>query len=232
MSYLRGIDISRFEATIDTDHIYNTKIENLPSDIRFAAIKASQGATEHDPAFQDYYHNFKIKQPEVIIFPYHFFDWKADPILQAKNLLSRNINFNGSGTGPLMLDLEGDGSIGDYVINNKAICIQRVNDFINYLRNSKGQIAGENYGRNEIIIYSFDNFIKENLGGHIWADTIFWVSSFQPNPPPILPGWPYKFWQYSQFGQITGLATNGNLDLDYFLGTESELNQLANITST
>ena len=209
---IRGIDIS---------HKDDVDIASLPADIAFVSVKATQGADIHDPAFLDYYHALKNDRPEIVRIPYHFFDWQADGVAQAENLLSRGINFTGPGTGPLMLDLEADGALGDFVTDNQADCIQRVDDFIAHIR--------ANCGRQELIIYSFDSFIKENLGGHTWPDTIFWVSSFQDTPPPFLPGWHFQIWQYSQFGHLDGRTTGGSLDLDFFMGTMEELQALANI---
>jgi len=213
---LRGIDISHYQDGLD--------VAGLPHDIAFVSIKATQGATIQDSEFQDFYHTLRDKRPEIVRIPYHFFSWQTDGVAQAKNILSRGIGFTKPGTAPLMLDLEADSDSADekYVIHNRQVCIGRVNDFINYFK--------ANGGSQKIIIYSNDDFIK-NVICHTWPDTIFWVASYQKNPPPVIPGWPYKFWQYSQFGQLNGTTTGGHMDLDYFLGTQEELNALANITT-
>jgi len=210
---IRGIDLSHFNDGVN--------IATLPKDIAFVSLKATQGTTMHDALFQKFYHDLKTFRPEIVRIPYHFIDWAVDGVTQAKNILSRGIDFTGTGCGPIMIDLEGDGDKGVYVSKNKVACIQRVNDCIAYMR--------ANCGRHEIIIYSYNNFIKNNLGGHIWPDCIYWVASYQTNPPPVNSAWPYKFWQYSQFGQINGSVSGGNQDLDRFFGTQQELNKLANI---
>lgn len=211
---LRGTDIS---------HLDTVNLATIPNDISFVAIKASQGATSQDPNFQNNYHTLKNDRPEIVRIAGLFFDWKADGPAQANNFLSRGVNFTEPGTGPMMLDLEADsGSSNEsYVINNRAACIQNVNDFTSTLRQSPL------YGRRDLIIYSNDDFI-ENVIRHEWPDCIFWVSSFQENAPPFLPGWEYKFWQYSEFGQLNGDTTGGNFDLDYFMGTQADLDKLAN----
>lgn len=210
---IRGTDIS---------HLDSINIATLPADIAFVAIKASQGATYQDPNFQATYHALKNTRPEIIRIAYHFFDWQVDGIIQAKNILSRGVDYTGIGTGPLMLDLEADSDSAEekYVIANRDLCIQRVNDFIAYVR--------DNCGRQELIIYSNDDFIK-NVVNHKWPDTIFWVASYQTNPPPFLPGWEFDFWQYSEFGQLDGTVTGGHFDLDRWMGTRDDLNKLANI---
>lgn len=219
MNNPRGIDISHNNG--------NVNIAALPADIAFVALKASQGATEQDPMFQQFYHALKNERPEIIRIPYHFFDWEVDGAVQAENILSRGVNYTEAGTGPLMLDLEGDdgGPIDAYINANRALCIQRVNDF------KVAIITRAQYGRSDMIIYSFDSFIKINLGGKTWPDSIFWVSSFQNTPPPTFQNWAYKFWQYSEYGQLDGTTTGGNYDLDQFMGTQDELNTLGNINS-
>lgn len=195
---------------IDIYHQDDVNVALLPADIAFVFLKATQGISGQDSAFQDRYHTLKNSRPEIVRLPYHYFDWTADGVEQAKNILSRGVNYNEPGTGPMALDLEGDGDVADYVTNNTEICIQRVNDFINYVR--------ANCGRQEFIIYSFDYFVKNNLKGHTWPDCMFWISSVQ-DTPPTHPAWPVTFWQYQTVPS----------DLDYYLGTQDQLNKLANI---
>ncbi|MDB5144238.1 MAG: lysozyme [Mucilaginibacter sp.] len=214
---IRGIDISHYQDGINLD--------NLPKDISFVSLKGTQGVTIKDDAFQRFYHTLKTDRPEIVRIDYHFFDWETDGILQAKNVLSRGVNYTEPGTGPLMLDLEADSgsAVETYIIHNRALCIQRVNDFITYIR--------ANCGRQELIIYSNDDFIK-NVICHTWPDTIFWVASYQKNPPPFITGWGYHFWQYCEFGRLDGTcgkdSSYGSYDLDFFLGTQIELDALAN----
>lgn len=213
MSYIRGIDVS---------HLDTINIPALPADIAFVSMKASQGATYQDPKFQDTFHALRDHRPEIVRFVYHFFDWFTDGGTQAKNILSRGVDYTKSGTGPLMLDLEADSGTPaeKYVAANRAACIQRVNDFIAYVR--------LHCGRPDLIIYSNDDFIK-NVISHKWPDTIFWVASYQPKPPPFLPGWEYDFWQYSEFGKVDGTISGGHLDLDLWMGALEDLQKLANL---
>jgi GH25 family lysozyme M1 (1,4-beta-N-acetylmuramidase) len=215
---IRGIDISHNNGL--------SVINNLPADVAFVSLKGTQGATFQDPDFQTFYHELRNQHPEKVRIDYHFFDWEADGEPQVNNVLSRGVNYTEPGTSPLMLDLEADSGSAEetFVINNRALCIQRVNNFIAAL------YADPRYGRKDIIIYSNDDFIK-NVICHTWPDAIFWVASYQPTPPPFIPGWAYKIWQYSEYGQLNGATTGGNTDLDQWMGTQEELNALANITA-
>jgi len=211
----RGIDISDQNSPID--------IASLPADIAFVAIKATEGITFQDTAFQGYYHALKNDRPEIIRIPYHFFRWQDDSIAQGDNLLSCGVDFTEPGTAPLMLDLESNGTDVDvWMAQNLHLCLARVQEFVDYIFQKTSR---------QCIIYSFDSFIKENLAGRTWPNNPYWVSSFQSTPPPLIPGWPYSFWQYSQYGQVDGTTTGGNLDLDWYIGTQDALNALANITS-
>jgi GH25 family lysozyme M1 (1,4-beta-N-acetylmuramidase) len=213
---IRGIDISHNNGAVD--------IAGLPADIAFVSLKASQADAYQDPMFQQFYHDLKNDRPEIVRIPYHFFDPRIGGAAQAQNLLSRGVNFTEPGTGPLMLDVEGDdgGPMDIWTAANLPQAIQNVNDFKTYIWGSA------QYGRNDLIIYSFDHYIKGVLQGQTWPDCIFWVASYQATPPPVIPGWAYQFWQYSETGQLDGTTTGGSFDLDQYLGTQDAFNALAN----
>lgn len=212
---IRGIDIS--------DNNGNMNIGALPHDIAFVALKAGGGLTQLDPDFQIWYHQLRDTRPEIVRICYDFFDWYSDGATQANHILTRGVNFKETGTGPLMLDLEADSgsAVESFIIKNRALCIQRVNDFITTL------LASPLYSRKDLIIYSNDDFIK-NVICHTWPNTIFWIASYQDDPPPFINGWHFSFWQYSEFGKVTGETTGGYYDLDQFMGTQAELDALAN----
>lgn len=208
---IRGIDVSKLDAPLN-----KTKI---PNDIAFVSMKATEGITFEDPNFQDNYHYMQKNYAEIVRIPYHLYRWKDDPIKQVDNVISQRINFSGPGTAPLMLDLESDGD-DEYVVNNLMTCLKNVSYFINDIRLRTGKAP---------IIYSFDSWLKDTLGGQTWPQCLLWISSFQNTPPPFIQGWKYSFWQYSQFGQLNGQTTGGHYDLDQFMGTKEELNKLANL---
>lgn len=215
---VRGTDIS--------DNNGNVYIEGLPSGdngIDFVSLKAAEGLTELDPDFQDWYHRLRDNRPEIVRIPYDFFDFEQEGAPQAEHVLTRGVNYKESGTACLMLDLEADsGSEKErFIIQNRELCIKRVNDYKSTL------FASKEYGRQDLIIYSNDDFIK-NVLQHIFPDCIFWVASYQKHQPPFITGWEYSFWQYSQYGKITGETTGGYWDLDMCMKPQTWLNKLAN----
>lgn len=75
---------------IDVSHHNGLKsISTLPDSIKFVYIKASQGKTFHDPAFNQNYNLFSQKAPhKVAIGAYHFFEQEISADEQFKNLNS------------------------------------------------------------------------------------------------------------------------------------------------
>jgi GH25 family lysozyme M1 (1,4-beta-N-acetylmuramidase) len=203
---IRGIDISRNNGVVN--------IQALPSDIAFVSLKLGQGATEQDPDFQNWYHELRNSRPEITRIPYFFFDPRIDGVIQAKNALS------------MMVDIEGDdgGPMDQWSAANFAQFIKHITDFIAYVK--------ANSGRQELFFYTFDSYIHNVLKNHLFPDTMLWIASYQTNPPPVLPGWPYQLWQYAQYGRPDGTsgssAAYGSYDLDRFMGTQAQLDALAN----
>jgi len=213
----RGIDISDQNSTIN--------ISALPSDIAFVWMKASEGETFQDPTFQNYYHEVKALS-NVARGAYHFFIFQDDPIAQAKNFLSRGVDFTLPGVLPPMLDLENQATDAEdqWVKDNAAECAQKVTDWLNYVKQETGRDA---------IIYTYKNYLIEYLDSASWPNNGLWLAAYQTNPPGLPPGYTaVNWWQYSQFGELDGTITGGSIDLDWFMGTQEELNALANMAAT
>ncbi len=210
----RGIDISHLNDPID--------ISNLPADIAFVWMKATQGTTFQDPTFQNYYHAVKSLN-NVHRGAYHFFNFQDDPTAQAQNFLSRGVDFTLPGALPPMLDLENQSTdaIDEWVKQNADLCVQNVNTWLNFVKAQTGKDA---------IIYTYKNFLIEYLGSASWPDNGLWLASYQTNPPGLPPGYTkLDWWQYSELGHVDGTPTGGSIDLDWFMGTQEDLNTLANV---
>lgn len=215
---LKGFDISSLD-TID--------VTKLPSDTSFVILRAIRQNGQEDDMFQQRYHALRDNRPEVVRMGYLFFNWYNSGASQAEAVLNIGINFQASGNGPIVIDLEADSgsSIESYIIAHRAECIAAVNDCIASFRSSP------KYGRQDIIIYSNDSFLRDTIA-HTWPDCLFWLASYQPNIPGN-PAQPVLFWQYAEYGKLDGTVTDftdksGSLDLDYFVGTQADLDKLAN----
>lgn len=214
---IKGLDISHLNDHID--------VPNMPAKgFGFAWFKATQGLTYQDPTFNAYWQSAKaIRGDKFAVGCYHFFDPRVDPIAQAKNFLSRGVDFTLPGVLPPCVDLEdlvgkdeADTAVQNkWVANNWQLALSRLQDFLNYVKTATGR---------DCIIYTYNNYPKEYFHGHGFPNNGMWLSSLQATCPNRYDtGKQPEFWQY------TYRYNNSDLDGDYFTGTQEQLNNLANI---
>lgn len=217
MNYINGYDFSSLD---------NVDVTKLPQGTGFVVLRCIRQNGQEDTTFQSRYHTLRDKCPDIVRMAYLFFNWYNDGNSQAEAVLNVGINFKGAGNGPIIIDLEADSGsdIEKYIIENRGLCISRVSNCISEFRNNP------KYGRQEIIIYSNDSFLRDTIA-HTWPDCLFWLASYQPTLPAN-PAQPVLIHQYCQYGRLDmtcGNDTNyGNYDLNRFIGTQAQLNSLAN----
>jgi lysozyme len=207
---IKGFDISH-----NNDPIH---WPGISPDLQFVFIKASQGATFHDPMFQDNWHSARDKG--LVHGAYHFLTATDSAQDQANNFLNRGIDWSQPNVLPPVLDVEDQvpSSLNIHITANRAAFIQLVTDWISIVAKSTGRTP---------IIYSYKNFFAEYLNNHSWPDNGLWLASYQPTAPGLPVGYKaWQFWQYSEHGQLNGLSTGGGFDLDYFNGTIDDLKKL------
>lgn len=218
MNKIPGYDFSSLD---DVD------VTKLPKNTGFVILRAIRQNGLEDTTFQDRYHALKNSRPEIARMGYLFFNWYKSGASQANLVLDIGINFKGAGNGPIVIDLEADSgsAIESYIIANRKVCIAAVNECIATFR------ASDKYGRQDIIIYSNNSFLRGTIA-HTWPDALFWMASYQSEIPSH-PAQPVTIWQFAQYGRLdmtSGKDTNyGSFDLNYFTGTVEQLNKLANI---
>lgn len=114
---------------IDVSHNNNVNWATLSPDVRFMFIKAAQGVSFHDPAFQLNWKTAKAKG--LLVGGYDFWDAQADPQKQADNLLNRGIDWSEAGVLPPVIDIENqvstnpavsDAQLDAYILKNKDKC--------------------------------------------------------------------------------------------------------------
>lgn len=215
---IRGFDFSSLD---------NVDVTTLPADTGFVIQRGIRENGEEDVMFQTRYHLFKIKRPEIVRMDYLFLNCYNDGAAQGLAQLGLGVNYTEPGVGPMWIDLEADsGSAQEkFIMTNRALYIQRVNDCINAV------LADPRYGRPDIGIYSNDSFLRDTVA-HTWPNCHFWLASYQ-NQIPSNPAQPVLIWQNAQYGRLDGTSgedsSYGNYDLDQFMGTQEQLNALANI---
>ena len=217
-------------AGVDRSHL-NGKIPLISlksKGIQFIWFKATQADTYQDPTFNAAWQEVKTISG-VFRGAYHFYDPRVDGIVQAKNFLSRGIDFSAAGCLPPCIDVEdlvvmGIGGRVDpvataaankWVANNWQTALSRLHDFLTYVKAQTGK---------DCIIYSYNNYMREYLQGVKFPNNGMWLSSLQDTCPVR-----YDNGQLPQFWQNTYAWNKTDMDGDFFTGTIAELNALANI---
>lgn len=191
---IAGIDVSKHNGDIDFDQVRD-------DDYQFVYIKASEGMTYKDDAFDRNYR--AARKAGLKVGAYHFFRKNRTGEEQASNLLSairgKELDL------PLVIDLEDDWGNGAGVSRQEAL--ERVMDMIEVL-NGKGY---------QVMIYTnldgYNKYYKDMLGDHD-----LWLCSF--NSPDLLTSLPHCFQQFSHEGSVRGIE--GKVDLNVFRGSRGE----------
>lgn len=160
---------------------------------------------------------------------YCFFDGRFDGVAQAKNYLSLKIDFHSPGCLCPWVDVEdlvGYNAAGEvdeaesarlnkWVADNWQVVLQRLIDFLNYIKQETGRDCG---------IYTYNGYMKEYFHEHRFADNPMWLSSLQKTCPLR-----YDKGSYPDFWQFTYNWNDTDMDGNYFMGDAQQLNKLANI---
>lgn len=189
-----GIDVSKHNGDIDFEQVSD-------DDYQFVFIKASEGKTYKDDAFERNYE--QAREAGLKVGAYHFFRKNRTAREQADNLLAairgKHLDL------PLVIDLEDDWGNGATVSRQTAI--DRVMEMIDILA-SKGY---------RVMIYTnldgYEKYYKDLLGDHD-----LWLCSF--TSPDLLPHLPHVIQQFSHEGTVSGI--DGNVDLNVWRGSEKE----------
>ncbi len=189
-----GIDVSKHNGDIDFEQVSD-------DDYQFVFIKASEGKTYKDDAFERNYE--QAREAGLKVGAYHFFRKNRTAREQADNLLAairgKHLDL------PLVIDLEDDWGNGATVSRQTAI--DRMMEMIDIL-------AGKGY---RVMIYTnldgYEKYYKDLLGDHD-----LWLCSF--TSPDLLPHLPHVIQQFSHEGTVSGI--DGNVDLNVWRGSEKE----------
>ena len=191
---IAGIDVSKHNGNIDFKQVRD-------DDYQFVFIKATEGKTYKDDAFDRNYRG--ARDAGLKVGAYHFFRKNRTGEEQANNLLQaiKGKEFDL----PLVIDLEDDWGNGATV--NRQNALERVMDMIEIL-NGKGY---------QVMIYTnldgYNKYYKDMLGDHD-----LWLCSF--TSPDLLPSLPHCIQQISHEGIVSGVK--GDVDLNVFRGTRGE----------
>ncbi len=206
----QGIDVSHHQGTIDWSLVY-------ASGKVFAFVKATEGFTYNDPQFTTNMTNGN--NAGVLMGAYHF----ARPdnnsaIDEANHFVQVAGNYIGNGYLPPVLDLEDPPGTDLQTLYSSSALSNWVLTWLQRVEALTGV---------EPIIYTngrYTNYLDASLNSYK-----LWIAEpdGNTNPPDNLGRWTtWAFKQYSWTGNVPGIS--GDVDLNIFNGTMSELNDLAN----
>lgn len=204
---IHGIDISRYQETIDWELVRNAQLDTFP--VQFVFIKATEGEELVDTYFKQ---NFtKAKENHLIRGAYHFFIPGIDPEKQARSFISQ-VQLE-TGDLPPVLDVEKDGRL------SKKELQEAVKKWLDII---------EKEYRVKPIIYTGHKFKMKYLNTPAFNDYPNWIAHYYIDSLEFKGDW--SFWQHTDYGKVNGI--NGPVDCNVFNGTMQELMALTIPDST
>jgi lysozyme len=197
----RGLDVSHFQGTVDWPQV-------AQAGYAFAFIKATDGITYVDPMFAANWAG--AKAAGLLRGAYHFFEADDDPQQQAASYL--NAVSLQPGDLPPVLDVESSSTSGEVPT---ATVVQRVAAWLQAVQQATGCTP---------ILYT-DRTYWNSLATEQFSGYPLWVAEYGVASPTLPLGWTsWAFWQFSQSGEISGIATS--VDLNLFQGSLQDLQRL------
>ncbi len=199
---IHGIDISRYQGTIDWEKLRTGMINGCP--VRFVMIKATEGSTRVDPKFKENF--YQAHEYGFIRGAYHFWSTKSSAKDQAYFFL-KNVRLI-SGDLPPVLDIEKkpkDQSVEDFQM-----------DVLTWLH------TVEDRYHVKPIIYTYHKFKEQYLSDPVFEDYPYWIAHYYVEKVEYKGEW--KFWQHTDAGRLPGIR--GNVDFNIYNGSFYDLKQL------
>lgn len=190
--YREGIDVSRYQGTIDWDQVAS---EN---EISYAYMKATEGATLVDVT---YYRNIReARRVGLSVGSYHFYRPNIDWQVQFENMTSV-VKKEDQDLIPI-IDIEHFSGSHDEFIGNLKAFIEKVTAY---------------YGKKPLL-YTFHNFYNKHLVGE-FKGYEWMIARYRSDEPTLNDGTDFMIWQYSSTGRISGIR--GNVDRSRLMGDHS-----------
>ncbi|WP_201984269.1 glycoside hydrolase family 25 protein [Hymenobacter rubidus] len=193
---VHGIDVSAYQGRIDWPEVARNKV-------RFAFIKASEGATLRDARFARNWR--EARAAGVLCGAYHYFQPNRDGKIQA-DLFAHTVPL-APGDLPPVLDVE--------AANFHDVAVLR-REVARWLR-----LVEAHYGVRPIL-YSNHSFYQRHLAGH-FDDYPLWLAHYEVERP-TLPRSKWIIWQHSDEAYVPGIR--GVVDFNVFQGSFAALQAL------
>lgn len=197
---VQGIDVSYFQGDVDWKKVGK-------AGIRFAYIKATEGADRFDPEFRDNWNG--AKRAGVLRGAYHMMYWCSPASEQASWFLAHLPS--DSDTLPPVLDLEWNGhsKTCPHKIARKA-ALAKIKVMLEAMEAHTGRRP---------IIYTDPKFHHDVLEGE-FTDHQFWLRSVAAKPEAKYRGRDWSFWQFTTTGRVPGVK--GAVDRNAYNGTPAD----------
>ena len=194
---VEGVDVSHHQGRIDWSRLSG-------SSVRFAYIKASEGATFRDTAFRANWAG--AQSAGVVPGAYHFFTLCRPAAQQATNFLAV-VPKPSEPTLPPAVDLEFGGNCAQRP--SPAAFRADLEEFLKTVEAAWGC---------RLVLYVTQEFYTAYVEGY-FKDNPLWVRDVF-NRPELRSGREWRLWQYANRGRLPGVDTY--IDLNVFNGTPSE----------
>jgi lysozyme len=193
---VHGIDVSAYQGRIDWPEVARHRV-------RFAFIKASEGATLRDPRFARNWR--QARAAGILSGAYHYFQPNRDGAVQAA-LFTKLVPI-ATGDLPPVLDVEATR------FHDVAELRREVRQWL--------ELVQAHYGVRPIL-YSNYGFYRRYLAGH-FDDFPLWLAHYEVERP-TLPATRWIIWQHSDESYVPGIK--GTVDFNVFQGSYEALQAL------
>ncbi len=215
---LYGIDVSKHQGKIDWDkveiryNIVNRRINkngDIVAPLTFAIAKATEGVTSTDPMFE--INKNGILKHNLKFGAYHYFSYLSDAKKQAEKYL-KIASLTKGNIAPI-IDIEEDANLNK-LLKRKTITPNSIRQSVLTWLKLVEQRVGV-----KPIIYTSPNFKTEYLNTPEFDNYPLWIAHYQVSEPRLKG----IMWQFTEHGAMNGI--DGNVDINIFYGSESDLNQ-------
>ena len=190
---IRGVDVSHYQGDVDWDVL-------AAQDIRFAFVKATEGSSHVDGAFQANWQG--IAGTDLRPGAYHFFSFESPGRAQAEHFCRTVPAVDGML--PPVADVEPYGRFRS--LKDLEGAADELADWLESVEAAYGMRP---------VIYTTQRFYREWIGKR-FADYDVWIRSVWLPPSPSVR---WTFWQYSNRGRLNGYSGPERfIDLNAFRG--------------
>ncbi|MFL6196585.1 MAG: glycoside hydrolase family 25 protein [Thermoanaerobaculia bacterium] len=192
----QGIDVSKAQGTVDWAAV-------AAAGYLFTFVKATDGQDYVDPTFAQNWEG--AKAAGLLRGAYHFFRAEDDPVAQATWFWK---TVGAPGELPLVVDVE------ETMEQPASTVVSGLARFLDSL---------QQWTAKPPMVYTAPGFWN-SLGTSAFGGYPLWVAEYGVSQPVIPAGWKiWDFWQFSETGQVPGIAVN--VDLDVFSGSPEAFRQ-------